>query len=110
MTHKSNTNNPIDFPKPTGWRKRQIDNLIAGAEQNSGDGGYSIGTEAGYENMCKQRSVALVIALVGIDLTDDWWNSPNKAFDMKTPADMWVEDFRQVHNYLMHHAYAGGGS
>ena len=110
MTHKSNTNNPIDFPKPAGWRKREIDNLIAGAEQNSNDGEYSIGTEEGYEHICKQRSVALVIGLVGIDLADDWWNSPNKAFDGRTPAGMWIEDFRQVHNYLMHHSFVGGGS
>ena len=110
MTHKSNTNNPIDFPKPAGWRKREIDNLIAGAEQNSNDGEYSIGTEEGYEHICKQRSDSLVIALVGENSADAWWNSANKAFDGKTPADMWLTDFRQVHNYLMHHAFVGGGS
>jgi len=86
------------------------DNIKAGSDIHAGDGGYSIGTEEGYEHICKQRSVALVIGLVGIDLADDWWNSPNKAFDGRTPAGMWIEDFRQVHNYLMHHSFVGGGS
>jgi hypothetical protein len=85
-------------------------NIKAGADIHAGDGGYSIGTEKGYEHICKQRSVALVIGLVGSDLADDWWNSPNKAFNGRTPAGMWLEDFRQVHNYLMHHAFVGGGS
>lgn len=58
----------------------------------------------------RARCETLVIAMVGQELADKWWNSPNKAFDMRTPTDMWVEDFRKVHNYLMHHAYAGGGS
>ena len=86
------------------------ENIKAGADIHAGDGGYSIGTEEGYEHICKQRSVALVIGLVGSDLADDWWNSPNKAFNGRTPAGMWLEDFRQVHNYLMHHAFVGGGS
>ena len=86
------------------------DNIKAGSDIHAGDGGYSIGTEEGYEHICKQRSVALVIGLVGIDLADDWWNSPNKAFDGRAPAGMWIEDFRQVHNYLMHHSFVGGGS
>ena len=86
------------------------DNIKAGSDIHAGDGGYSIGTEEGYEHICKQRSVALVIGLVGIDLADDWWNSPNKAFNGRTPAGMWLEDFRQVHNYLMHHSFVGGGS
>ena len=87
-----------------------MNNIQAGAEIHSGDGGYSIGTEEGYEHTCKQRSVALVIALVGKDNSDAWWDSPNKAFDGRTPAGMWITDFRQVHNYLMHHAFVGGGS
>lgn len=86
------------------------DNIKAGANIMAGDGGYSIGTEEGLERMCKQRSDALVIALVGKDNADAWWNSPNKAFVGKTPADMWLTDFRQVYNYLMHHAFVGGGS
>lgn len=84
--------------------------LLAGADIHSGDGGYSIGIEEEYERMVKQRSISLVISLVGENLADKWWDSPNKAFDMRTPADMWIEDFRRVHNYLMHNAFVGGGS
>ena len=62
------------------------------------------------ENLAKQRSHVLVIALVGKDLADDWWNSPNRAFDMRTPAGMWIDDYMIVYNYLMHHGFAGGGS
>ena len=62
------------------------------------------------ESIAKQRSDALVIALVGKDLAHVWWKSPNKAFDMKSPDDMWIEDYNRVYNYLMHHAFVGGGS
>ena len=55
----------------------------------------------------KQRSVALVVALVGIDLADQWWSSPNKAFDGMTPAGQWIKDHESVYDYLM--SYAGGG-
>jgi len=63
-----------------------------------------------FEHIAKKRSVALVIALVGKDLADDWWNTPNRAFDMRTPAGMWIEDYQRVYNYLMHHGFVGGGS
>lgn len=56
------------------------------------------------EYVAKQRSVVLVIALVGKNLADEWWNSPNRAFDMRTPAGMWIEDYHRVYNYLMTHA------
>lgn len=53
------------------------------------------------EHIAKQRSNALVITLVGGNLVDKWWSSPNKAFDMKTPEVMWIEDYTKVYNYLM---------
>ena len=62
------------------------------------------------ENVAKQGSIALVIALVGKDLAEDWWNRPNRAFDMKTPAEIWLDDHMRVYNYLMHHGFVGGGS
>ena len=53
----------------------------------------------------------LVVGLVGVANADGWWNSPNKAFDMKTPNEMMTEEtWLQVRDYLMHHAYSGGGS
>ena len=56
------------------------------------------------EHIAKQRSNALVIAMVGEELSDKWWSSPNKAFDMRTPAGMWIKDYERVYEYLMHYA------
>ena len=67
-------------------------------------------SEYNKEHITKQRSNALVIALVRKDMSDGWWNSPNKAFDGRTPAGMWIEDYQRVYDYLMHHAFVGGGS
>lgn len=53
------------------------------------------------EYVCRQRSVALVIAMVGEELSANWWGSPNKAFDMQTPFELWDEDYRRVYEYLM---------
>ena len=30
-----------------------------------------------------------------------WWSSPNRAFDMKTPAQMYLEDPRRLADYIM---------
>ena len=45
VPHYSNTNNPVDFP-----------NVVAGAEINGGDGGYSEGTASGYAASVRARS------------------------------------------------------
>jgi hypothetical protein len=83
----------------TGWRKNtEIGGLIM-----AGDGGYSIGTEEGYKRMVRQRSEALVIALVGKELATKWWTSYNKAFK-HTPEAQWELDYRVVYDYLMGHA------
>lgn len=35
----------------------------------------------------------ILFALLGSDeLVSKWWNSPNKAFDLKTPYEMWETD------------------
>ena len=62
------------------------------------------------ENRARQRSEALIIAMVGKDNSDLWWNSPNKEFGLITPNEMWAEDYQLVYNYLMHHGFVGGGS
>lgn len=59
------------------------------------------------EYVAKQRTQVLLIALLGPKLVDTWWSSPNKAFDMRTPAGMWVEDYTKVYNYVMHNADGG---
>ena len=61
-------------------------------------------THEDFEYQYKQRSVALVIAMVGADMADRWWNSPNKAFDGRTPAGQWLIDYESVYRYLMRSA------
>jgi hypothetical protein len=59
------------------------------------------------EHLAKKRSIAIVTALVGKDMADRWWNSPNKAFNMRTPAGMWIEDYHMVYDYLLRMADSG---
>ena len=58
------------------------------------------------------RTIAdqLVAGLVGPNQVETWWTSPNQAFDGSTPEAQWSQGSDRVVNYLMHHAYAGGGS
>lgn len=53
----------------------------------------------------RDRCKILLIAMLGKDLALKWWDSPNKAFDMKTPEEQWEQDYLTVYNYLMDHAY-----
>jgi hypothetical protein len=55
------------------------------------------------ETQAKQRSDALVVALVGRDYSDLWWNSENREFSGKTPREQWQIDYTTVYNYLMTH-------
>lgn len=58
------------------------------------------------------RAIAnnLVASLVGPDHVAAWWTSPNRAFEDRTPEAQWTQGSDRVVNYLMHHAFAGGGS
>ena len=58
------------------------------------------------------RTIAdqLVTSMVGPNMATAWWTSPNQYFDNRTPEAQWSEGSDAVVNYLMHHAYAGGGS
>ncbi len=56
------------------------------------------------EQVLRKRSEMLVIALVGKELSDKWWNSQNKAFELKTPNEKWKENHEVVYGYLMSHA------
>lgn len=62
------------------------------------------------EKLFRETCNQLVQALVGPDMTASWWSSPNKAFDMRTPEEQWALGSDSVVNYLMHHAFSGGGS
>lgn len=54
----------------------------------------------------------LVESLVGSGSNAElWWNSPNKAFNSRTPMSLMNEqEWKDVRDYLMFHAYSGGGS
>jgi len=58
------------------------------------------------------RAIAnnLVASLVGSDHVEAWWTSPNRAFGDLTPEAQWAQGSDAVVNYLMHYAFAGGGS
>ena len=47
------------------------------------------------------RSKALVIAMVGAKLAQDWWTNPNRAFEGRTPETQWQTDCERVYGYLM---------
>ena len=50
------------------------------------------------------RSEALLIALIGKELAPKWWQSPNRAFNMEKPEDVWKLDPESVYQYLMNHS------
>jgi hypothetical protein len=52
----------------------------------------------------RQMCEVLVTSLVGKKHTHAWWNGRNKAFDNKTPEEMWTEEPYRVYEYLMHYA------
>jgi hypothetical protein len=56
------------------------------------------------EKNIRQRSVALVISLVGKKMSDRWWLSRNKAFGNISPALQWIRDPEVVYDYLMSHS------
>lgn len=58
----------------------------------------------------KESLNKVVIALVGVELAPKWWDSPNKAFEGKTPNEIYEENPKKVKNYLLWHATCGGGS
>lgn len=43
-----------------------------------------------------------LMAMLGSEqLVSDWWDSPNKAFDMMTPNEVWEEDYDRVRSYVV---------
>jgi hypothetical protein len=63
-------------------------------------------TEQEFRNVANQ----LVTSLVGPNMVESWWASPNQAFEGRTPELQWQLGSDAVVNYLMHHAFTGGGS
>lgn len=58
-------------------------------------------TDDAYLNTCLK-------AMMGSDqLVQQWWDSPNLAFEGKTPRETYflsLEDYRKVVNYILTHA------
>ncbi len=65
-----------------GWRKRQIENVIIKSDINR-----------------------YLYAMIGSpQLVDGWWDSPNKAFDLKTPDEVYqtgAEGRKRVYEYVL---------
>lgn len=51
----------------------------------------------------------IVEALVGAELSDEWWTRSNRAFDGKTPDEQWGISPEVVFDYLTTHAFGSGG-
>jgi len=49
----------------------------------------------------RQRCNDLLIALMGKDHADSWWNSRNRAFNMLTGNQQWEIDPESVYIYLL---------
>ena len=49
----------------------------------------------------KEKCDRILEAVVGINTMDWWWNSPNRAFDMKPAKEMFEEDPKRVYRYLL---------
>jgi hypothetical protein len=52
----------------------------------------------------RARCETLVIALVGREMSDKWWNGPNKAFGGDTPEQIYSVVPSAVYAYLMRSA------
>lgn len=54
----------------------------------------------------KETLNLLVIGLTGESLASAWWNSPNKAFEDRTPQSLMNDtEWSRVKDYLMGYAY-----
>lgn len=53
------------------------------------------------ERINKENCDMILEAIVGPNAIDFWWNSSNRAFDMKSPKEMFLEDQQRVYRYLL---------
>lgn len=47
----------------------------------------------------------VLTAMIGDRLVPNWWASPNRAFDYRTPERVWLTEPQVVWDYLMGYAY-----
>lgn len=46
---------------------------------------------------------SILKSTVGENLIEKWWQSPNKAFNLQKPEDVWQTDCDKVFSYLKGH-------
>lgn len=51
----------------------------------------------------RNRCESMILSMVGKDYTNVWWNSPNKAFQEKTPNEVFDTDPERVYDYIIGH-------
>jgi hypothetical protein len=51
----------------------------------------------------RERCDGMIVALLGDDMADKWWQRPNLAMNSRTPADVFAENPLQVYTYLAGH-------
>ena len=51
--------------------------------------------------LVKAKCDRILEAVVGPNAVDIWWSSPNRAFDMRPPKEMFLEDHKRVYRYLL---------
>lgn len=51
----------------------------------------------------RNRCEVMILSMVGKDYTNVWWNSPNKAFQGKTPNEVFETDPERVYDYVIGH-------
>lgn len=51
----------------------------------------------------RNRCEIMILSMVGKDYANVWWNSPNKAFQGKTPNEVFDTDPEQVYDYIIGH-------
>ena len=82
MAHRSNTSNPVDFPKQA-IRGQSIDAINQDSVR------------------MRKRCEALVTAMVGSEMAPKWWTGPNRAFGGDTPEQIYSVAPSAVYAYLM---------
>jgi hypothetical protein len=56
-----------------------------------------------------RRTCSVIVeALVGVEFSEQWWSSPNRAFDNRTPDEQWALAPEVVFDYLTTHAFGEG--
>jgi hypothetical protein len=57
-----------------------------------------------YNERIRQRCDWLLASLVGADLVEDWWQSPNRHWSGQRPQDVFETHPQDVLDYLMYYA------